>query len=171
MDPTTFIQVLGAARTVSVILGVPFIVLPMKQNARLVATSNRQVEVMNQETRSQVFLNIAERLSTRDYILQRKTVRDLVAKREAGNWPGFLDSTDAFEIRAFAATYEASATMAKLRLIDEGTLPEALGFWAVSDWKAILPAVKQLEASWGVPAYPNFRWLGESAEKQLSVGG
>ena len=171
VDLTTFVQVLGAASTVSVILGVPFILLQMRQNARLVATSNRQVEVMIAQTRSQVFLNIAERLSTREYVLQRKLVRDIVAKHEAGRWGGFLDSMDAFEIRAFAATYEASATMAKIGLIDEPTLQKALGFWLVSDWNAIRPAVQQLEASWGVPAYPNFRWLAEGTERYLRDQG
>ncbi|MCI4319839.1 MAG: hypothetical protein L3K23_06895 [Thermoplasmata archaeon] len=167
VDLTTFVQVLGAASTVSVILGVPFILLQMRQNARLVATSNRQVEVMIAQTRSQVFLNIAERLSTREYVLQRKIVRDIVAKYTAVRWEGFLDSSDAFEIRAFAATYEASATMAKIGLIDEPTLQQALGYWLVSDWNAILPAVHQFESSWGVPAYPNFRWLAEGTERYM----
>ncbi len=171
VDLTTFIQVLGAASTVAVILGIPFIVLQMRQNSKMVETSNRQVDVMIHQTRSQVFLNIAERLSARDYVMQRKTVRDIVAKYEATRWQGFPDSADAFEVRSFAATYEASATMAKVGIIDEGTLQEALGYWVVSDWKAILPAVKQLELSWGVPAYPNFRWLAESTENYLRLKG
>jgi len=156
---------------VAIILGVPFIVLQLRQNAKILAASNRQVEVMMHQTRSQVLLNIAERLSDRDYVLSRKVVRDLITKYQALEWNGFLDSNDAFEIRAFAATYEASATMARLGLIDEETLKQALGYWIVSDWRAVEPAVRQLEAAWGVPAYPNFRWLAEGAEAHLRATG
>ncbi|MCI4345855.1 MAG: hypothetical protein L3K07_03785, partial [Thermoplasmata archaeon] len=108
-----------------------------------------------------------QRLSDREYVLRRKLVRDLVAKFAATEWAGFADSSDAFEIRAFAATYEASATMARIGMIDEGTLQKALGYSVVSDWHAIEPAVLQLERSWGVPAYPNSRWLAESSEAYL----
>ncbi|MCI4352622.1 MAG: hypothetical protein L3K14_04460 [Thermoplasmata archaeon] len=167
IDVTTLIQLLSAASTIAVILGVPFIVLQLKQNARILQVSNRQVEVMIHQARAQVFLSIAERLSDREYVLRRKLVRDLVARYASKEWQGFLDSTDAFEIRAFAATYEASATMARIGRIDEGNLQQALGYWVVSDWRAIEPAVRQLERSWGVPAYPNFRWLAESSEAYL----
>lgn len=166
-DLTTFIQFLSAASTIAVILGVPFILLQLRQNALILQTSNRQVEVMIHQTRSQVFLSIAQRLSDREYVFRRKLVRDLVTQYAAKDWEGFLDSNDAFEIRAFAATYEASATMARIGMIDEGTLQRALGYWVVSDWRAIEPAVRQLERSWGVPAYPNFRWLAESSEAYL----
>jgi hypothetical protein len=170
-DLTTLIQVLSAASTIAIILGVPFIVLQLKQNARILQASNRQVEVMIHQTRSQVMLNIAERLSDRSYVLSRKVVRDLVSKYTATDWEGFHESTDAFEIRAFAAIYEASATMARLGIIDENTLKQALGYWVVSDWRAIEPAVRRLEGLWGVPAYPNFRWLAESSEAYLrSIG-
>ncbi len=168
-DITTLIQILSAASTISVILGVPFIVLQLKQNARILQVSNRQVEVMIHQTRSQVFLNIAQRLSDREYVLRRKLVRDLVAEYSSKDWKGFLESNDSFEIRAFAATYEASATMARIGMIDEGTLQQALGYWAVSDWRAIEPAILQLQKSWGVPAYPNFRWLAESSEAYLKA--
>ncbi|MCI4363962.1 MAG: hypothetical protein L3K13_06660 [Thermoplasmata archaeon] len=166
-DIPTLIQLLSAASTIAVILGVPFILLQLRQNARILEVSNRQVEVMIHQTRSQVFLNIAQRLSDREYVLRRKLVRDLVAKFTSTDWEGFVDSSDAFEIRAFAVTYEASATMARIGMIDEGTLQKALGYWVVSDWHAIEPAVRQLERSWGVPAYPNFRWLAESSEAYL----
>lgn len=165
VDLTSLIQILGAASTIAIILGTPFIVLQLRQNARILEASRKQVEVMIHQTRSQVFLNIAERLSDREYVLRRKLVRDLVAQYAAKEWAGFLESTDSFEVRAFAAIYEASATMARLGMIDEATLQQAIGFWAISDWKAVEPAIAQLERAAGGPVYTNFRWLVEGSER------
>src|SRR5579859_7425442 len=105
VDLTSLIQILGAASTIAIILGVPFIVLQLRQNARILEASNRQAEVMVHQTRSQVFLNIAERLSDRDYVLRRKLVRDVVAQYGSKQLAGFVESSDSFEIRAFAAIY------------------------------------------------------------------
>lgn len=148
---------LGAASTIAVILGVPFIYLQMRQNARMVEAANRQSELVARQNRSQVMLSIAEHMTDREFVLQRKAVRDIIAKRQADGWDGFADAVDGFEVRAFAIQYESAALMAKLGLIEEQTLLETLGYLVYVDWLQLAPAMREFEKLWGRATFPNFR--------------
>jgi hypothetical protein len=164
VDVSFILEVLSGASTIAVVLGIPFILLQMRQNARLVEAANRQTELVALQNRSQVLLNLAEHLTDRDFIFQRKVVRDIIAKRVREGWEGFVDSTDGFEVRALAVQYESTALMAKIGLIDEGTLLEALGLTIVIDWIALQPAVEAFQKTWGSMTFPNFRNLAAHAE-------
>ncbi len=48
-------------------------------------------------------------------------------------------------------------------IIDAATLQTSIGFWVVTDWNVVLPAIRRLESAWGLTPYPNFRWLAESS--------
>ncbi len=104
-------------------------------------------------------------MTDHDFILARKDVRDIIAKHSASGWDDFLDSTDGFEVRAFAIQYESAALKAKLGLIDEATLVQTLGFTIVVDWMAIRPALAVLEKAWGPMTFPNFQELAEHSER------
>jgi hypothetical protein len=136
----------------------------MRQNARMVAAANRQAELVALQNRSQVLLSLAERITDRDFVLQRKTVRDIVAKYSESGWESFVDSADGFEVRSFAIQYESVALTAKLGLIDESSLLETLGYLVAVDWAALGPALRAFEKVWGPMTFPNFRWLAERSE-------
>ena len=165
VDVSSILEVLSGASTIAVILGIPFIVLQMRQNARMVEAANRQAELVALQNRSQVLLNIAEHMTDRDFILQRKTVRDIIARYSSKGWDAFLNSTEGFEIRAFAIQYESVGIMAKLGLIDESTLIETLGFTIVIDWMALQPAFVEFEKAWGRMTFPNFKALATRSEE------
>jgi hypothetical protein len=171
VDISTILEVLSGASTIAVIIGIPFIYVQMRQNVRLVEAANRQTELVAQQNRSQVLLNVAERMTDRDFVLQRKAVRDIVAKYAQKGWESFIDSVDGFEIRAFAIQYESAGLMVKLGLIEEDALLEALGVIVVIDWMALRPAVQEFEKVWGPSAFPNFRVLAEHAEKYWTARG
>jgi hypothetical protein len=158
------LEVLSAGSGVAVILGIPFIYAQMRQNMRMVEAANRQTELVAQQNRSQVLLSLAERMVDRDFVLQRKLVRDIIAKRSQEGWEGFLNSADGFEIRAFAIQYESAGLMVKLGLIEEEALMEALGVLVAIDWMALSPAIREFEKSWGQGAFPNFQKLAKHAE-------
>jgi hypothetical protein len=171
VDASTVLMVLSGASTIAVILGIPFILLQMRQNARLVEAANRQSELVAHQNRSQVLLNIAEHMTDHDFILQRKAVRDIIAKYSALGWDSFVDSVDGFEVRAFAVQYESTAFMVKLGLIDEATMIETLGFTIVVDWIALRPAVEAFTKVWGTMTFPNFRLLAEHSEAYWRARG
>ncbi len=170
-DLTTILLVLSGASAVSVILGIPFIYLQMRQNARLVEIANRQTELVARQNQAQVLLHIAEQMTDREFVLQRKTVRDLVAQRVRTGWDGFVESADGFEVRAFVIRYESAAMMAQFGLVEERTLIETLGTLAVIDWYALKPALDAFEASWGHRTFPAFRELARRSEEYWSLRG
>jgi hypothetical protein len=159
VDLGLILEALSGASTIAVILGIPFIVLQMRQNARMVESAIRQTELVALQNRSQVLLSIAERMTHHDFILQRKAVRDIVGKYSQQGWESFVDSVDGFEVRAFIIQYEATAMMVKFGLIDETTLIETLGFTIVVDWIALGPAIAAFEKEWGRLTFPHFRNL------------
>jgi hypothetical protein len=171
VDLAFILEVLSGASTIAVILGIPFILLQMRQNARLVEAANRQAELVSQQNRSMVLLNIAEHMTDRDFILQRKLVRDIMAKFVDQGWDSFVDSTEGFEVRAFAIQYESAAIMAKLGLIDETTLIETLGFTIAIDWMALRPAMAAFEKVWGPMTFPNFRRVALRSEEYWKERG
>jgi len=164
VDLSTILEALSGASTIAVILGIPFIILQMRQNARMVEAANRQSELVARQNRSQVLLNLSEHMTNRDFVLQRKAARDIVEKYSQQGWSSFVNSVDGFEIRAMAIQYESAALMVKLDLIDEATLVDALGFTIVVDWQALSPAIAEFEKEWGTGnAFPHFRRLAERA--------
>lgn len=172
VDLSTVLEALSGASTIAVILGVPFIALQMRQNARMLEAANKQTELVASQNRAQVFLSISERLTDHDFVLQRKAARDIVAKYVKQGWEAFIDSADGFEIRAFAVQYESVGLMAKLGLIDETTLVEAFGFTIVVDWGLLAPALEIFEKEWGrARVYPNFHRVATAAEKYWAEKG
>lgn len=171
VDITTIAQALSAASTIAIILGIPFILLQMRQNARMIEAANRQAELVAAQNRSQVMLNIAEHMTNPDFIRQRKVVRDIIARRVREGWDGFFESADGFELRAFAVQYESAALMARLGLISREMLIEALGFTIAVDWIALGPALKEFERAWGQFTFPNFQALAAEAERYWHAKG
>lgn len=171
VDLSLILEALSGASTIAVILGIPFIILQMRQNAHMLEVANRQAELLAAQNRSQVLLTISEHMTDHDFVLQRKAVRDIIAKYIAQGWDGFVDSVDGFEIRAFAIQYESAAIMANIGLIDETTLLETLGFTIAVDWIALRPAVVEFEKVWGPMTFPHFRGLAARSEQYWKQRG
>jgi hypothetical protein len=171
VELSTILEVSSGASTIAVIPGIPFIILQMRQNARLVGAAKRQSGLVALQSRSEVMLTIAEHTTDHDFILQRKTVSDIIAKRSAGGWDGFVNGTDGFEVRAFALQYESAAIMAKLGLIDEATVLETLGFVIAIDWIALSPAIAEFQKVWVSLTFPNFQHLAARFEEYWKQRG
>jgi hypothetical protein len=171
VDASTILEYLSAASTLAVILGLPFVLLQMRQNTRVIEAANRQVEVGMQQTRTSVFLSLAERISDRDFVMQRREIRQIVARHRKEGWEEFSESADAFEVRAFAGIYESAGTLARLGMIDEDSLVQSIGYLLLSDWRAVEPALHEFENVWKIAPYPNFRRLAEASERHLRTHG
>ncbi len=168
VDLSEIVQYLNAISSVAVLLGVVFVVLQLRQNARLIRVSNEQVQASIQQNKSNVAFSIVERFTDDSFTVRRKTVRDIVKKYSEKNWEGFAGTSEDFEVRAFGSYYEFSAYLARTKIIDLQTLQDVLGHRLTFDWDAFAPVVgyyrKALEKKY---LFTNFEWLAELTRKYL----
>lgn len=163
-----FVQVLNALSSVVVMLGVLFVVLQLRQNARLIETSNKQVHASIEQNRSNVAFSIVERFTEDSFTVRRKTIRDIVKKYEANKWEGFPETSEDYEVRAFGSYYEFTAYLAKTGIVDLKTLQDVLGHRVTFDWDAFSPVVEYYRESWGKKyIFTNFQWLADATRKYM----
>jgi len=174
LDLTTLIQYLSALSSLAVTLGVIFVVFQLRQNAKLIEGSNRQIETANrqveasiQQNRQQVILSTVDRFTDESFIHKRKKVRDIVKKYEANGWKDFLESEDDYEVKGFLGLYESTAFLARIEIVDVKLLVQGMGYLVVNDWIAIQPVLDYYRTTWQRETNPNFHWLYDSVKKEM----
>jgi len=147
-----------------VIAGAFFIVLQMRQNARLIAATLR-------ENRTEVAFRILERLTEESFARRRKKMRDAVTQAQANGWVGFDDSIEDLEARNFGYFYELIAQFAQDGIIDLELLEKVLQYLVVVDWRTFRPLAEHVKSNYGVKMNPwgNFEWLADHTEKFLKA--
>ncbi len=162
------VQVLNALSSVVVILGVLFVVFQLRQNAKLVETSNKQVQASIEQNRSSVAFSIVERFTDDSFTVRRKTIRDIVKKYSANRWEGFSESVEDYEVRAFGSYYEFTGYLAKIGIVDLKTLQDVLGHRVTIDWDAFSPFVEYERERQGKKyIFTNFEWLADITRKYM----
>ena len=176
-DLSALVQDLDVLSATAVIAGVIFVVFQLRQNAKLIEASDRQIETANmqveaiiQQNRQQVILSTVDRFTDDAFNEKRKRVREIVKKYDANNWKGYLESEDDYEVRGFIAHYESTGYLAKIGIVDVKMMQEAMGV-VIYDWAALEPAVRYYRDTWKRRAYVNFEWLKDEVKKDLQREG
>jgi hypothetical protein len=177
-DISVLVQDLDALSAVAVIAGVIFVVFQLRQNAKLIEasdrqidTANRQVEASIQQNRQQVILSVVDRFTNDSFNVKRKKVRETAKKYEASNWEGYLESADDYDVRGFIAHYESTGYLARIKIVDAKMMQEAMGFGIIYDWVALEPVVEFYRKTWKRAAYANFEWLKDAVKKGMEQDG
>jgi hypothetical protein len=152
---------LAAVSSLAVIVGVGFVVLQLRQNARLLEATLRQ-------QRSDVTLSILERITDESFPRRRAEMHRIMAHLTETDWKGTFETPEAFEVRNFAHIYDLIGVMAKYQLIDLDLLTDVLQGVIIRDWEVFGPYAKRMRAEYGFPrAYANFEWLAGEIQRRL----
>src|SRR5208337_4206697 len=103
---TGLIQVLSGLSSIAVILGVVFIVVQLRQNAKLIDLNTKLTEATFRDVKSNISFEILEKLTDESFARRRSFMWQTVKKYQAVDWKDFDDSSDDFEVRNFAYMYD-----------------------------------------------------------------
>jgi len=156
------ITLLSASSSIAVILGAIFIVLQMRQNARLIEATLR-------EERSNVALSLLERITDESFPRRRKRMFEIVAKFKATNWADAFESEEDLEVRNFAYLYELTGLMVENGLVDLELVLDTLQYLVVRDWEVFAPHAAFVKSQYQVQfdAWGRFEWLAGQAKAHL----
>lgn len=158
-DVETFLSAISA---LAVILGAGFVVLQLRQNARLLSATLRQ-------QRSDVAVSLIERITDPTFPQRRSRMHAVMRQFTEAEWKDAFESPDDFEIRNFAYIYELVGVMGKHGLIDLEILSDVFQYLIVRDWQVFKPHVAFLKTKYsvGFNPYSNFEWLATETEHRL----
>jgi hypothetical protein len=162
-DLSQVVEGLSAISSVAVIAGAGFIIVQLRQNAKLLSASLRQ-------ERKDAAFSMLERLTDESFAKRRANFYRVIRKFKAGGWNEFDDSPDDFEVRNFAYIYELYAQMVKDDLIEFSMVADMLQYLVVNDWKEFEPMSEHFRKRYGLEVSPwhNFQRLAERSEKYMS---
>ena len=126
-------SILSVASSIALILTALFVVLQLRQNAKLTEAQVRQ-------TRSTIAFSIAEKLTHGSFARRRSRMYENVKKYSQVNWQGFDDTPDDFETRDFAYMYELWEQLMKAKIVDLESLRNARKYIVVNDWDTFAPS-------------------------------
>ena len=156
------------------ILGVVFIVVQLRQNAKLIDLNTKLTDATFRQVKSNVSFELLEKLTEESFARRRSFMWQTVKKYQASNWEGFDDSLDDFEVRNFAYMYDLFGQLAKEGLIDLETLAKTFKYLVALDWEAFEPASKHIMKRYNLKEneiFSNFEWLANETEKILKRKG
>ncbi len=168
------IQVLSALSSIAVILGVVFIVVQLRQNAKLIDLNTKLTEATFRDVKSNISFEILEKLTDESFARRRSFMWQTVKKYQAADWKDFDDSIDDFEIRNFAFMYDLFGELAKDGLIELETMAKTFKFLVALDWEAFEPAAKHMMKRYNLKQnemFSNFQWLAKETERLLKQKG
>ena len=156
------ITVLSASSSIAVILGAIFIVLQMRQNARL-------IEATLKEERSNVALSLLERITDESFPRRRKRMFEILERFQATNWADAFETAEDLEVRNFAYLYELTGLMVENGLVDLELVLDTLQYLVVRDWQVFAPHAAFIKSQYGVTfdAWGRFEWLAGQAKEHL----
>jgi len=94
LDLSGLIQLLSAVSSIAVILGVVFIVVQLRQNAKLIDLNAKLTDATFQQNKSNISFELLEKMSEESFARRRSFMWQTVKKYEASNWEGYDDSRD-----------------------------------------------------------------------------
>jgi hypothetical protein len=152
---------LAAVSSLAVIVGVGFVVLQLRQNARLLEATLRQ-------QRSDVTLSILERITDESFPRRREHMHRVLKQFAESDWKGAFETPDDFEVRNFAHIYDLIGVMAKHGFIDLDLLADVLQGVVIRDWSVFKPHVERMRRDYGFyGAYTNFEWLAGEIQRRI----
>jgi hypothetical protein len=161
---------LSASSAVAVILGVGFVIVQLRQNARILEATLRQ-------QRSDVTVSLIERITDPSFPQRRSRMHEVIHRFTETNWKDAFETPDDFEIRNFGYIYELIGVMGKHGLVDIDILTDVLQYVVVRDWQIFKPHADYIKEKYPVSGkypgsyipYSNFEWLAVETEKRLGT--
>ncbi len=174
LDLSGLIQVLSAISSIAVILGVVFIIVQLRQNAKLIDLNAKLTEATFRDVKSNISFEILEKLSDESFARRRSFMWHTVKKYQASNWEGFDDSSDDFEIRNFAYMYDLYGQLTKEGLLDLEIMAKTFKYLVALDWEAFEPVSNHIMKRYNLTQneiFSDFEWLAKETEKILKQKG
>jgi hypothetical protein len=160
---TTIITILSASSSAAVVLSAIFILIQLRQNARLLRTTLNQ----SQATFS---LTVLERITDESFPRRRARMFVALQKFRETEWKDAFESPEDLEIRNFAYLYELLGQMARSKIVDLEIVLDSLQLLVVRDWQLFEPHARYLAKEYGLEftTYSNFEWLAKEARLHLA---
>src|SRR5580700_2479886 len=148
---TTIITILSASSSAAVVLSAIFILIQLRQNARLLRTTLNQ----SQATFS---LTVLERITDESFPRRRARMFVALQKFRETEWKDAFESPEDLEIRNFAYLYELLGQMARSKIVDLEIVLDSLQYLVVRDWQLFEPHARFIAKEYGLTynTYGNF---------------
>lgn len=170
---------LSAISSIAVIAGAVFVVFQLRQNARQIKQQDKTLEAMSAANRSHDAFELIGKVIDPSFPGRRHRLHEVSMRYSGGNWKGFDDSLDDFEVRNFANIYEQLGLLVQKGVIDLPDVMDALSAQIMADWFVFKPLRKHIieEAAKLYPSlaanqpgvdaiyWPHFMWLAEENQK------
>jgi len=166
VDLSTIIAILGASSSAAVVMSAIFVLIQLRQNARLLrATLNQSVATFS--------LNVLERITDESFPRRRARMYVVLQKFRETEWKDAFESPEDLEVRNFAYLYELLGQMAHSKIVDLEIVLDALQYIVVRDWQVFEPHARYIAKQYGldVNTYANFEWLAKEARLHMAHRG
>ena len=148
-----------------------------------------QLRINAKHARSRNAFDLIARVIDPSFPHRRHLLYEVAEKHAGGDWTGFDQSLQDFEVRNFANIYEQLGLLVRKGVVDLPDVLDALSAQPMADWRTFQPIRAHIvqEAGKAFPAlpdneqgqdaifWPNFRWLAEESLKwtleRASTGG
>lgn len=153
-------------------------VFQLRQNAKQIKQHEKTLEVTSAANRSHNAFELIGKVIDPSFPGRRHRLHEVSRKYSGGDWSGFDESLDDFEVRNFANIYE-QWVLVKKGVIDLQDVMDALSAQIMADWFVFQPLRKHIieQAARSYPSlatnqpgvdaiyWPNFMWLAEENQK------
>jgi len=163
LDLGEVVTVLSAISSIAVIAGAGFIIVQLRQNAKLLNASLRQ-------EKKQAAFSMLEELTDESFAKRRANFYHAIRKYKAVDWKDFDDSPEDFEVRNLAYFYELHGQLVRDGTIDFPMVADMLQYLVIYDWRTFEPVSEHIRNRWGLNANPwhNFEWLAKRTQEHIA---
>jgi hypothetical protein len=130
---------LSAISSIAVIAGAIFVVFQLRQNSKQIAQQEKTLKAMSAANRSNDAFQLIGKVVDPSFPGRRHRLHAISKKYSGGDWNGFDDSIDDFEVRNFANIYEQLGLLVKKGVIDREDVMDALSGQIMDDWTTFAP--------------------------------
>jgi hypothetical protein len=162
----TIITILSASSSAAVVLSALFVLIQLRQNARLLSATLNQ-------SKATFSLNVLERITDESFPRRRARMFLVIQKFRETDWKDSFESPEDLEVRNFAYLYELLGQMARQEIVDLEMVLDSLQYIVVRDWQVFEPHARYISKRYGLDflAYANFEWLAKEARLHLAHRG
>lgn len=166
VDVTTVIEILSASSSAAVVLSALFVLIQLRQNARLLQATLNQ-------SKASFSLNVLEKITDESFPRRRARMFLTIQKFRETDWKDAFESQEDLEVRNFTYVYELLGQMARQEIVDLEMVLDSLQYIVVRDWQVFEPHAVYIRERYGVDfqAYANFEWLAKEARLHMAHRG
>ena len=166
VDVSPVIAILSASSSAAVVLSAVFILIQLRQNARL-------LEATLNQSKAAFSLNVLERITDESFPRRRARMFLTIQKFRETDWKDAFESQEDLEVRNCTYVYELLGQMARQEIVDLEMVLDSLQYIVVRDWQVFEPHAAYIRERYGLDfqAYANFEWLAKEARLHMAHRG